>query len=403
MSMKTRVFGLLALLSCASASAGVQYFGYATGVDNLQRSGGTVTYTSLLREQNEAGIFPQVALVAVPDIRNAQGVLVDGDYLLLADALPAIIAEFNSRGTRMLLALTPIFFYEEVYMTDQPCTNYPRPDGTFNLVRSKHVLWPNHLERLRAFLNHSTPQGTVRGLLNASNTELVVIHGEANNSCILKTSLVATGQDLLAEMPGFDRLVGFPTTHVPARVDPETGELRSAWSAQPLPSGFYPWSVNKIATWSYGIYDPTNPSHPRNPRPNYYNPSNPADPATDWGQFTSPSRLRPDQQIVLVIDGHYLTDLHYRRLHYKGPDATGKWLPKYGLHAAVQSHWCRFALSQPRVDGLVSFLWQSPAKGTSSTNPNVDEFRGVKDLLPGVRARHQVMDDTPGTGICPAP
>jgi len=81
-------------------------------------------------------------------------------------------------------------------------------------------------------------------------------------------------------------------------------------------------------------------------------------------------------QILLVPDGFWGSFLHANLNSHLG---TGAGWPKWYL-GNVAVNYETFAISQPRVVGLLFFLWSSP------NDPN---FLGTKELPQSVRDRHR--------------
>jgi hypothetical protein len=113
---------------------------------------------------------------------------------------------------------------------------------------------------------------------------------------------------------------------------------------QPAPA-YIPAAIDWVGFFKYGYYDPANSAHPCN---------------ADGGFLTAfddlVSKLAPSQRIILVPDGFWAVHLH--------------------SHLRYES----FALAQPKVVGMIVFLWPSLS---------LAEIKGTRDLPQGVLDRHR--------------
>ena len=132
-----------------------------------------------------------------------------------------------------------------------------------------------------------------------------------------------------------------------------------------LAPAYIPAAIDWVGFYKYGYYDPANPAHPCN---------------TDGGFLTAfddlVSKLSPSQRIILVPDGFWAVHLHSHLPSKQGP-GTG-W-PKWYLEQ-LALRYESFALAQPKVVGMIVFLWPSFARA---------EITGTRDLPQGIRDRHR--------------
>lgn len=245
-------------------------------------------------------------------------------------ALDEQLRGVNARGA---LFLDHVLFRKEL-VAASPCVD---AEGPF-LFR----LRGNWRDRLNAFAAANGPW------ISSDRTAFVVVYGEINNACVPLADVESAATAVKQTWPAIPAVLGFGRSP----------------GAKPQPVSI-PAAIDWVGFYKYGTYDPGDPAHPYNADDRYL---------AEFEQLVG--KLAPHQKILLVFDGWWGEYLHASLDSHRGP-GTG-W-PQWYLSYVAQNYE-RFALSQTRVVGLLSFLWPSTAA-----------LRGTADLPQSVRDQHRAI------------
>lgn len=175
-----------------------------------------------------------------------------------------------------------------------------------------------------------------RSYVTEEYVAVLVINSEVNNRCISFGSMDAVTQYVESKVPSIPTAAGYSGGGV----------------SKDLPEAI-PAALDGIIFFMYQVFDPR------------------TDVAYQAGLNHLKSKMTPEQRLILVPDGYYDS----------GHMALG-W-PKWYLGYAALNY-MNLALNDPKVVGLVIFIW-----------PSFDEFGehklGTRDLPQSVRDRHRMV------------
>lgn len=346
--------GILLATFAISSSADICYFGYSDAMTNFSRQGSTIIFDDWFSQQGNAGINAQAGMISFTS-----------DYTLLRDAFPEVIAGLDHTSAKMYLDMSHLLFKAHDTGVAVDCREYEgsRTDVSFP-GQPKFNLHPNFRLRLDDFI---TTQGH---LITHKNTYGVVLHAEANNSCIPNSELTFAAAEVKKVLPGFPVVVayGFRQNTVFGEASIEKG----------LPD-LFPSNVDIIGFWSYSTYDPLTPSAPKNTTAiSFFDPLDPNSTNTLWGYFKA--RLR----------GPHNGGIHQRVVHvpeaFYGPNQQASGWSQNDL-TAVARNWAHWDSSQPLNQGNIAFLWETQSP----------DLIGSMDLA--VRNEHGIIANS--TTDCP--
>ena len=248
--------------------------------------------------------------------------------------LGSIISSFQDAGVGAALFLDQIL-YKKVYVAASRCLD---AGGPFRWKLRGN--WQRRLERF------AEQNGRY---IDPATTLFLVVSSEVNNLCLSLADVETGASAVRSRFPGIPTVMGYGFD----------GSL-----GQPAPAEIPP-SIDWVGFYKYGYYDPATPAHPCN---------------TDGGFLTAfdnlVSKLGPHQRIILVPDGFWAVHLHSHLPSKEGP-GTG-WPRWYLEHLALRYE--SFALAQPKVIGMIAFLW-----------PSLQHIgiTGTRDLPQALRDRHR--------------
>lgn len=270
-----------------------------------------------LSEITSAGIPVNVASVDFP------GVWTGTD-------LASITSSFQAAGVKSAIFLDHVL-YKRFKVASSNCQD---ADGPF-----VWALRGNWQERLANFVS-------VNGAyITPAQTAFLIVFIEVNNACLSLTDLDVGASAVRSYFPDIPTVMGYGFD----------GSL-----GQPAPA-YIPSSIDWVGFFKYGYLDPANPSHPYNADAGYL---------TEFNNLVA--KLNVSQRIILVPDGFWAPHLHANL-----PSHTGTGWPKWYLQTLALNYES-FALSQPKVVGMIVFLWPSFPPNT-----------GTVDLPQSVRDRHR--------------
>jgi hypothetical protein len=249
--------------------------------------------------------------------------------------LGAIVSTFQGAGVRAALFLDNVLF-KKFYVNASPCADEAGPFSW--------ALRANWQSRLANFFAANA------AYIDEVTTALLVVSSEVNNRC---TDLGQVGTAATAVKGYFPSL---PTV---------MGYGRSP-GARPAPA-FVPATIDWVGFFKYGTFDPTNPAHPYNADDRYL-----------IELAALEAKLAAHQRILLVADGFWAEFLHRHLTSHLGP---GSGWPKWYL-ASLALNYEALARSEPKVVGMLVFLWSSPA---------LPGFQGTADLPESVREAHRAI------------
>jgi hypothetical protein len=245
-------------------------------------------------------------------------------------ALDQQLRSVNARGA---LFLDHVLFRKEL-VAASPCVDEQGP-FVFRLRG-------NWRDRLGAF---ATANGQ---WISTDRTAFLVIFGEINNACVPMADVELAAVAVKQKWPVIPTVIGFGRSP----------------GAKPQPA-YIPAAIDWVGFYKYGTYDPADPAHPYNADDQYL---------VEYQALAA--KLATHQKILLVFDGWWGEFLHSHLNSHRGP-GTG-WPQWYLSNVAVNYE--RFARSEARVVGLLSFLW-----------PSTPTLRGTVDLPQSVRDQHRAI------------
>lgn len=248
----------------------------------------------------------------------------------------------NSNGAQAILVINQLIF-ETVPSATLDCSDYK------NIVRMPNEvglrLYEDWEQRLSAFLISE------KDYLNSGNVMILGISDEVNNLCVSTSDV----NKISKFIKSFD-------INVPTAVVYDLSVLGGPKeSARPLPESF-PESVDIIAVFEYGIFDPNDAENPLNA-------------TKDWAQRWDNFKSKLGSQKVVFVLNAFCNRLHVRLgwVH----DCT----PEYVKPFAISSYrWRDWALSEPDIIGIVAFNWKSW---------NYPSWVGTRDMHKVVQNSHQ--------------
>lgn len=245
--------------------------------------------------------------------------------------LAAIATSFQAAGVKSALFLDNVLF-KQFYVTSSNCSD---ANGPF--------LWRlrgNWQDRLANFV-------TTNGSYINSTTLFIVVQSEVNNRCVPLGDVQTAAMAVKAYFPTLPTVMGYG---------------RSPGS-QPAPASI-PSAIDWVGFFKYGIFQPSDPNNPNNADNQFL---------VEFNSLLS--KLNSNQRVILVPDGFWATFLH---AHLNSQNGPGTGWPKWYLQY-VALNYESFALSQPKVVGMIVFLWPSAPP----------DITGTKDLPQAVRDRHR--------------
>ncbi len=272
-----------------------------------------------LGEIQAAGIHTNVATIDFAEVWTSTN-------------LAAITAQYQASGVKAGLFLDNVLFKKFVVSSSQ-CADAGGP-----FVFALRGNWQSRLA------NFATANGPY---ISTSTTAFLVISTEVNNTCTSLTDVNTAALAVKGYFPGIPTVLGYGRSP----------------GAQPAPA-YIPSAIDWVGFYKYGTFDPNNPSHPYNADNQYL---------VEFNSLLS--KLNAQQQVLLVPDGFWATFLHANLNSHLG---TGAGWPKWYL-GPLAANYETLALGQPKVVGLLFFLW---------TKPNDPTFLGTKELPQSVRDQH---------------
>jgi hypothetical protein len=239
--------------------------------------------------------------------------------------LASITSSFQAAGVKNTIFLDNVL-YKKFYVLSSNCQDAGGP-----------FVWRlrgNWQDRLANFVSQNGAQ------ITPAKTSFIAVFSEVNNACLSLTDVDTGAIAVKSYFPGIPTVMGYGFD----------GSL-----GQPAPA-YIPASIDWVGFFKYGYFDPADPSNPANADTGYL---------TEFNSLVA--KLGVNQRIILVPEGSWFQHLH----------ANLGW-PKWYLQY-VALNYESFALSQPKVVGMIVFLWPS----------FLPDITGTKDLPQAVRDRHR--------------
>ncbi|MEO8670707.1 MAG: hypothetical protein ABI411_05280 [Tahibacter sp.] len=367
---------LIVTLSAFSLSASAAQYYAATGdFDNVRfdPTQNRVLYNSYLPEMARYGVRPNLmVLFDGPDALPGEPL---HGYQMTAQMMADVLNEAQARtGQRkIILDLFSLFFVNHNYAPGSTtCPGYQAPAGTpaangrvgsrpeLRSGDSNHNMVPDYRDRMADFMSRlSTP-------VTAANFEFISVNPESG--CVPPADINAAAQTVKDFIPNVKVAAGYEIS-VDARP-----ELFPGNGVNHI--GKFPSTLDRVLTWSYGVFNPANDADPLNAHDPLYPNSN----------FTSnfnalKNKLRAWQTIDWVIDAHYINTRHGKPLHW----VMGT------HHARAAVNWCNWVRGQPLVNGMVAF--------TYGPSPEDHDFFSFAEMPEIVRDTHANLS----AGVCALP
>lgn len=247
--------------------------------------------------------------------------------------LASITTSFQAQGVKSAIFLDNVL-YKKFYVTSSNCQD---AGGPFR--------WQLRANWQTRLMNFAASNST---WITTTTTRFIVVFAEVNNACLSLTDVDTAATAVRSTFPGIPTVMGYGFD----------GAL-----GQPAPA-YIPASIDWVGFFKYGYFDPANPSNPYNADGGYL---------TEFNSLVS--KLSSTQRIILVPDGFWATFLH---AHLNSENGPGTGWPKWYLQYLALNYET-FALSQPKVVGMIVFSWPSA----------LPDITGTKDLPQGVRDRHR--------------
>lgn len=274
--------------------------------------------------------LPEIQAAGIP----TNVATVDFQEVWTSTNLGATVTQFQASGVKAGLFLDNVLF-KKFYVPSSPCVD---AGGPFS-VRLR-LNWQDRLANFVAANGvHITP----------AKTAFISVSTEVNNGCTPLDNVQTAALRLKTYFPGIPMVMGYGRSP----------------GARPAPD-FIPSAIDWVGLFKYGTYDPNNPNHPNNFDNQYL---------VEFNSLVS--KLSMHQRIILVPDGFWGGFLHKNLNSHNGP-GTG-W-PKWYL-GPLSINYEAFALMQPKVVGIVMFLW--------TITPFDPNFLGTKELPQSVRDYHR--------------
>jgi len=356
--------GLLAMPASAA-----QYYSTTGMIGNIRPG---PVYDSNLDEMARYGITPQLIVVVDGADSNVMGQL--HGYQLTAQAMNALLNDAQQRtGQRKVaLDLFNLFFYTESFPEGQrvPCPGYALPAGStanplVNFIArlrkgdSNGNGQPDYRDRMADFRNRLAPG------ITAANFEFISVNPESG--CVHKDDIALAAQAVKDFIPTAKVAAGY---EISIDAGPETHIANGVNHV-----GQFPTQLDRVLTWSYGVFNPSNDLDPLNAN------------ATFTRNYNAlRSKMRSWQTIDLVIDAHYINGRHGR----DAQTMTGLGWILGTHHARAAVNWCNWARGQPLVNGLIAF--------TYGAHPG-NEFFSLAEMPEIVRDTHANLS----AGLCSQP
>lgn len=249
----------------------------------------------------------------------------------------------NRRGAKAIIMLNNMIF-EKASAIELDCSDYgnvlkPGDDMGLRLIED----WKSTLSE---FLT------TEKNYLNSGKVLMIGIADEVNNACLPGSDIDAVANFI--KDAGVTVPIG--TVYDLSVLGPSIGR------AKPLPESL-PKSLDIVAIFEYGIFDPTDAENPLNA-------------TKDWDERWSNFKSKLDGRKVLII----LNAFCHTRLHVQlgwVKDCTPEYVKPFTISAY---RWRDWALSEPDLIGIVGFTWNSW---------NYPVSVGTKDMHKVVQKSHQ--------------
>jgi len=265
------------------------------------------------------------------------GVVFGKDYKQIKQAALAL----NNKGAKAVILISDLIF-EKVKAADVDCIEYG------NIVKSPEELglkiFEDWQKRLSDFLN------TEKEYLNSGNILMIGIADEVNNVCVPSSDIDAVAK--------FIKASGIT---IPIGVVYDLSVRGELGRAKPLPE-ILPESVDVVAVFEYGIFDPGDPQNPLNA-------------TKDWNERWNTFKTKLGSRKVVLILNAFCNKLHVQL----------GWVhactPEYVKPFAVSAYrWRDWAISEPDVIGILGFSWNSS---------NYPVSVGTRDMHKVVQNAHQ--------------
>jgi hypothetical protein len=275
---------------------------------------------SRLSEVMSAGVRINLASIYFPEVWTATN-------------LGPIMSSFQSAGVKASISLDDVLFIK-TYVSSSNCQDTGGP-----------FVWRirgNWQSRLANFVSQNG------SYINPNTTWFIIVFSEVNNACLSLAQVQTAASAVKSYFPSVPTVMGYG--------------FEGSYG-QPAPASIPP-AIDWVGFWNYGYFDPADPSHPYNANSGFL---------TTYNDLLA--KLSPNQRIILVPDGFWAIHLHS---HLNSENGPGTGWPKWYLQYLALNYE-RFALSQPKVIGMIVFSWPSA----------LPDITGTKDLPQAIRDRHR--------------
>jgi hypothetical protein len=336
--MRRAAFPFVLLLGLAApAGAGVvsgSHFVITDEIYDMERlDGGTVTWRShdfAAIEGQTVGTQASLLFAAdgggisASDAENGGlARCMNGDYLMVADAGPAIA----SAGKPAIIDLGGVLF--------ETVNGRTGLRGGASCNHCQNACAASWWCRLRTFRDHAA------GSFDASTVLFFSLYAETTGSGIADGELDTAARQVKAFFPGVKVGAGYPTT--------------DGLDAQ-LPASFVS-SLDLVVSWDYKTPNPRQPP--------YSNPTNLHDPATTYGRLAGAAAVN-HQGIYLLVSG-------FNEPPVTGPASEIEWSGGGSSFASLLQSWCALALKRNQSVNSGLIVWKyndswSCATGSCAAN-----------------------------------
>lgn len=345
------LFGLVLLCATPAAFADLDYFGFTGDVDHVTYSGGGTDFTSFIDTIEDAWSV---------DV-NSGFWFVGDDYIPARNELGRIDDDYASYGNRYILDLSRLIFREINDGQQYQCQWYTKDGSTYVTAGQGGAVWRLRADwqaRVDDFMNHTTlgyPDNA--SILASGNALMLSVHLEANNGCVppwVPDTVISYIRDnhLGNTVP---LGVGYATTSYWAR------------ATKKLPAAGFPVEADRILTWNYGIFNPSDINDPRNLPPGFaygtdmtphFNQYAPGDIYSVWGNVVAKLRGRNDPSmgptVIYGFEGgtgdQYSPSFVPQASHIVLSEDTGTGADEADM-SELTTNWCQWLDGRPEILG----------------------------------------------------